>query len=92
MIRLGLELAKIADHYGLENQLNQTQEECGELVQAISKYRRKKDIKGLVGEIADVKIMLYQLEYLLGIEDDVLITEALKVERQLGRIKDESTM
>ena len=33
-------LKNIADFYGQESQLNQTVEECGELVQAIAKYNR----------------------------------------------------
>lgn len=80
-------LKTLADHYGLTNQLHQTQEECGELVQAISKYRRNKDIKGLVEEIADIEIMTSQLKYLMQIEQEVADMKAFKVERQLGRIE-----
>lgn len=45
------------------DQLNQTQEECAELVTAISHVRRKKGVDPydqLCGEIADVFIMINQ--------------------------------
>lgn len=74
--------AKIADHYGLDNQISIAQEECAELVQALSKLRRV----GLDGsnspgvpyinarihvaeEMADVQNMLFQLTHLLNCEE-----------------------
>lgn len=44
-------------------QLNQTQEECGELITAINHFRRKKSIEEydhLCEEVADVSIMVNQ--------------------------------
>lgn len=71
-----------AEHYGLECQLNQLQEECGELIQAVNKFRRsqgngqptpmtiKEAFHLLVEEMVDVSIMIEQIEYLLYVTDD----------------------
>lgn len=68
-----------AEHYGLSCQLNQLQEECGELIQAVNKFRRsqgigqetplsvKQSFHLLVEEMVDVSIMIEQIEYLLGV-------------------------
>jgi len=47
-------------------------EEMSELTKELTKFfRGKKDIDKIAEEIADVKIMLEQLEIMFGIEDDV---------------------
>lgn len=72
---------------GLQNQLDQTQEECAELIVAISKYRRKKlkDTKqDLIGEIADVSIMIRQLCELIG---QKIIDEAIKEKLERSKIR-----
>jgi NTP pyrophosphatase (non-canonical NTP hydrolase) len=85
------ELKKVADFYGYEAQSNQLVEECAELIQAISKYRRAVLCKGqptaegikaialenIVEEIADVEVMLEQIKYLLQIPDEDI--EAVKI-------------
>lgn len=60
-------IKKIADHYGMESQIDIMQEECAELVQAVSKYKRGKDddFSHLLEEMADVMIMIEQVLYLL---------------------------
>lgn len=74
---------------GIQSQLDQTQEECGELIVAISKYRRSKTRKSqqdLVEEIADVSIMIMQLFELLDKKDiDNKIAE--KLARSKGRLE-----
>ena len=89
-----------ADHYGIEAQSLQTIEECSELIQALSKYRRVNGfgqptpmesstaLKNLVEEIADVEIMLEQMKYLLNImpEDSKAVKE-FKVQRTRERMK-----
>lgn len=35
-------IERIAEHYGMEAQLDVLQEECAELIQAVSKYKRAK--------------------------------------------------
>ena len=56
-------LEKAVNTYGLENQLNQLQEECAELIVAVNKTRRCNfiDLDPLVDEIADVTIMMEQI-------------------------------
>lgn len=60
------------DKYGPKNQLSQTQEECAELIQVISKLNRagssnhpgrtaKAAMNNLMEEAADVQIMLDQI-------------------------------
>ena len=90
-----------AEYFGYEAQSNQLVEECAELIQAVSKYRRavaglgqpvaeeKKAValENLVEEIADVEIMLEQIKYLLQIpEDDLDAVKLFKVNRTRERI------
>ena len=90
-------IKKIADHYGLESQLNILQEELSELIQAVSKYRRG-DPSHILEEIADVEIMLDQVKYLLGnpeiprvvVEKFIKIIREDKIKRQLKRIDEEA--
>lgn len=90
-------LKTIADHYGLDSQLNILQEELSELIQAVSKYRRG-DPSHILEEIADVEIMLDQVKYLLGnpeiprvvVEKFIKIIREDKIKRQLNRINEEA--
>lgn len=89
-------IKKIADHYGIDSQLNILQEELSELIQAISKFRRG-DPSHILEEIADVEIMLDQVKYLLGnpeiprvvVEKFIKIIREDKIKRQLERIDKE---
>jgi phosphoglycerate-specific signal transduction histidine kinase len=94
-------LKQIADHYGLDEQLNMLQEECAELIQAVSKYRRTGKPSNLYEEITDVKILLQQIDYLLdkrnsecGIysADAYFYFSEMKIKRQLERIQNESEL
>ena len=91
----------IADHYGYAPQSRQLIEEMAELTVAINKAWRKTfdavdklpnmdDEERIEEEIADVEIMLSQIKYLLGVEEDELsrIVES-KLDRQIERIKNE---
>lgn len=55
------------EKWGKEAQLNQLQEECGELVAAVNQYRRGRvsDVE-VVSEIADVMILVFQMEHVFG--------------------------
>ena len=92
----------IADHYGYEPQSRQLIEELSELIQAICKHNRafagkrfsklskcpEKD--AITEEIADVEIMIAQIEHLLGVSAmklDNMIEQ--KLDRQIDRIKNE---
>ena len=90
-------IKKIADHYGIDSQLNILQEELSELIQAVSKFRRG-DPSHILEEIADVEIMLDQVKYLLGnpeiprvvVEKFIKIIREDKIKRQLNRIQEEA--
>lgn len=78
----------IADHFGADAQSKQLIEEMAELSKEISKYywrgqTNRKD--ALAEEIADVQIMLWQLEYLLNVNAEPIVEKKLK--RTLERIK-----
>lgn len=94
----------IATRYGYDAQSRMLIEEMAELTQAINKYWRKSLQSGkipfspslreqrymVVSEIADVQIMLWQIEYLMMIEDEELEANIRqKVCRQMQRIADE---
>ena len=80
----------IADHYGTLGQLNKAIEECQELIAAIAGYLENRESRAHIAEeIADVKIMLIQLEYLLHSEYEVEGMMRYKVDRQLKRIEAE---
>lgn len=70
---------------GIWEQLNQLQEECGEVIAAVNRLRRKKSdaYADLCTEIADLKIMLMQMEILL---DKDLINQ--KVNEKLLRARE----
>ena len=85
----------IARHYGKEPQMGVAQEECAELIQAISKIRRKGEtvetLDNLVEEIADVSIMCAQLEELFGVRASIAWRMHQKLDRQLERIGEGDT-
>lgn len=85
-------LNKAIDTYGKEEQLLQTVEECAELIQAINKWRRKKDWVGkkdaadhLAEEIADCIIMLEQARIIAG-EAKVNWWIDFKLQRLAGKL------
>jgi NTP pyrophosphatase (non-canonical NTP hydrolase) len=93
-------LRKIADHYGMESEIDIMQEECAELVQAVSKYKRGKDddFSHLLEEMADVMIMIEQVLYLIDNRMNAKGSSAYyayfaffdkKLDRQIKRIEDE---
>lgn len=90
----------IADYYGPSNQMDQTIEECAELIQAINKYKRNTDVstkENILEEMADVEIMLEQMKWLLAgvghtyvdIDFKILKIKNEKVIRQLKRMESE---
>lgn len=83
-------LRTIANAYGLERQLRKLMEECGELVAAAAKHApddcNTKD--HLLEEMADVRIMIKQMEYLLDMQDAVQEYIEEKIDRQIGRMRE----
>ena len=89
-------LRDIASYYGSTTQCRQCIEECAELIQAISKWDRaqssgdtekvNKTVSRIAEEIADVRIMLDQLTFLYGCNEEVKRNMDEKINRQIVRI------
>lgn len=83
--------SKIAQHYGEGSQLAILQEECAELIQAVSKIRR--DAPGayehFVDELADVSIMVQQMVSFMDSDELTAFYKKIneKLNRQLERIE-----
>ncbi|MBR5878414.1 MAG: hypothetical protein IKY91_02595 [Akkermansia sp.] len=97
-------MQRIADHYGLESRMALLEEECAELIQAISKLRRAGNWPpetpegrqryimartNLSEEMADVQNLLLQTAYLLGNSSMVEFWWDHKLERTIGDMKKE---
>ena len=89
-------LKKAIEHYGVESQLNKVQEELGELITAISKWRNKDVfLIEVVDEIVDAEIMIAQLKlilekiYEIEISEDIEKRTEYKLERLKQRIEDD---
>lgn len=85
-------LVKAIAKYG-EKQLDMVQEECAELIQAISKWKRYNNTKAklnIIEEVADVTIMLEQLKIMFGITEEILQDEIdCKIDRLEKRMEEE---
>lgn len=97
---------KLGDYYGKDRELGLLQEECAELIQAISKYKRafdhlnenfdntvKNAEEAMIDEIADVEILIDRVKYLCNIDDeDIENIMIKKCKRTIKRlaIKEES--
>ena len=91
---------QIADHYGLASRMAIAQEECAELIQAISKVRRA-EMAGDYGvnyvvartnlseKMADVANLLMQLTHLLNNKPMVEFWLEQKLDRTLWDIRKE---
>lgn len=92
------EVFKIALHkWGQQFQLNMVAEECCELAKAVLKYNRKENgatANQIIDEIADVYIMLGQLEVMLSLKIPTINTEIndtfdRKIERLMEMVQRE---
>lgn len=87
-------LLKIIETYGYNSQIDVAIEELSELIKALIKYRRairnkekvSEKIAEVTEEIADVWIMLSQLEIIFLNAGEVARIEEFKIRRQLERI------
>lgn len=73
--------------WGAESQIEQTVEECAELIVALKHWPRgKANASNVASELADVEIMCGQMRILLG---DILVDEAKseKLDRLEGILK-----
>lgn len=95
--RVDRRIARIARHYGLVPQLAKTCEELRELHMAIWKLRLAKWLgrdttsqeQHVLEEIADVRIMLDQIELLMSGAGTCARIRVAKLERQISRIDSE---
>ena len=76
------------EFWGPERQLRMLQEECGELVVAISHFLRERPggLENLTEELADVKLMGDQITSYIG-KDRVMEVLDRKSDRVAGRLK-----
>lgn len=82
-------IAKLAiEKYGNAAQLRQLQEECAELIVAVSHYfrNRKTAREELIEEVADVTIMLMQLTPPLNYTDELTDMIDHKLERLYSKL------
>lgn len=96
---------KLAEQCGLECQMQQLIEEMGELQQAICKHFRinghglpvSSDLtremveQNLIEELADVKVVLDQIIFLLGCDEEVLEIMKGKINRTIERMKNNAS-
>ena len=78
------------DKFGVVSQMRMAQEECAELIVAISKDIRYASIETancLHGEIADVEIMLEQLKLIFDCHDIIETVKGQKLDRLKGLIE-----
>ena len=93
------QVREILDFYPHDGQLLIAQEECAELIQAISKWKRaaakgdaemlRRALANVIEEIADVRIMCAQLVEIFSIGTPVTNTIDMKLDRTLERIEKE---
>lgn len=58
---------KAVEKWGVNDQLDQTTEECAELIQSLNKFKRKRgDFEMVVEEVVDVQIMINQVKVILS--------------------------
>jgi len=86
---------KIIIHFGSKEQMEVAIEEMAELTKEIIKYFRSfqkgkcYDFLDLYQEIADVSVMIEQLNYLFNCKDKVDEIKADKIKRTLAKIEEE---
>lgn len=85
------QLQQIINHYGHEGQKAMLFEEMAKLQKEVCKeLRGKGNIKHIAEELADVTIMLEQMQLIYGITDEKVELEVQKkIERTLDRIEGE---
>jgi len=81
---------KAITKYGLIAQIDMVFEEMSELQKELCKFKRgKSNISNIAEEMADVKIMLEQMELAFNIKDKVEFEKDLKIKRLEKRIEGE---
>lgn len=85
------QLQEIVNHYGADHQKDKLFEEMAELQKEVCKEKDGKgDISHIAEELADVYVMLQQMQLIYGITDEKVEMEAQKkIERTLDVIEGE---
>lgn len=80
-------LIKILSRYGKNHQVEKAIEECAELTQALMKDRQGNAREMVIDEIADVYVMLAQMEIAYECHGEVADRIEYKINRQLERMR-----
>lgn len=84
-------LQESAEHFGIRAQLIKTLEELGECSAAVARVVHDDSSRtlkaNLVSEMADVHNMLEQIEFLMGLQNEVEVERYGKMRRTLERIR-----
>ena len=86
-------LVKAIKTFGCDNQSDIAIEEMGELIKAIIKHRRYRTadtLDNLKEEIADVQIMVRQLQLMYGDVDDIMASKIERLDKRIKEFKNES--
>lgn len=90
MIRQELVLRNAIRTYGIDQQLNVAIEEMSELTKEICKYKRDYiNRKEITEEMADVYVMLWQMELMFANTDEVFKMMSDKIKRLNERLNNE---
>ena len=87
-------LVKAIKTFGCDNQSDIAIEEMGELTKAIIKHRRyhtDETLANLREEIADVQIMVRQLQLMYGSVDDIVQSKIERLDKRIKGFENEST-
>jgi len=93
MKELNTDLLKIINYFGVSNQQKKLSEEIYELQEAIfniendEMWKYESNLEDLIGELADVLVLIrqIQLEYKIS-DEDIILTMRKKVDRTIKRI------
>ena len=89
---LTVDLWQIIAHHGYANQKAKAIEEMSELQQALARdLEGRRDRDNLSEEMADVYIMLGQLELIYNNHDDIVANVRMKLARTLEQVEAERT-
>lgn len=83
-------LEQAIEHYGPDMQINVAIEELSELIKELCKFKRGQGNQvNLAEEMADVKIILKELEIIFNNSELVSVWQEVKIDRLQERIKKE---
>lgn len=89
---------RIADFYGKRNQVIKAMEECGELASALARVAMHGDEHtyqerlAMIGELADVSVMVDQIVYLYDAKLEFSRIRDAKLARQMNRMRAEEAL